>query len=500
MKKIYLIWMTIALCGCNEWLDVNDSPNRPTDVSADLILPSAENFIATRLGGTIFNYCGFFAQYWDQGPVANQYNTEAEYRFGISFFDNDYNSLYAGALQDLESVRSKALETDDAGNYFAATVLRAYTFQIIVDMLDYAPYSEALKGSEIPMPKWDSGESIYAGILAEIEEAQAKLTSTSTIPSDLLLNGNLSQWIGFANALKLKLYMRASYAQDNSSKIMALINANNFFQGDIAFNAYADESGKRNPWYETNTIGLGTVNNIAAYPIITYLVSTNDPRLPKLFNQATASKEYEGAIPGNKTAIATAQKKNEDYSWPVIFVKNATNAVRPVYFYSQSELQFFIAEAKLRFANDDTGARVAYENAIDASFSMYGLTDGSVLYGSGKSCEWVTSQSLEEKLEKIMMQKWVALCMVNHYESWTEIRRTGYPKLSRETGSAILNNPSVYMPKGQLISPVINELGFGNLVQRLPYPQAASNYNDNTPSQDPIEIKKTSVWWDKRSN
>ena len=34
----------------------------------------------------------------------------------------------------------------------------------------------------------------------------------------------------------------------------------------------------------------------------------------------------------------------------------------------------------------------------------------------------------EEKLEKIMIQKWIAL-YPNGQEAWTEYRRTGYPKL-----------------------------------------------------------------------
>ena len=35
----------------------------------------------------------------------------------------------------------------------------------------------------------------------------------------------------------------------------------------------------------------------------------------------------------------------------------------------------------------------------------------------------------EEKLEKIMIQKWIAL-YPNGQEAWTEWRRTGYPKLN----------------------------------------------------------------------
>jgi hypothetical protein len=493
MKKLlYILLPALLLAGCSDWLDVNESPNNPTDVPVELVLPAAENAIATRLGGTIFNYCGFFAQYWDQSPVANQYNTEADYSFLNSLFDNDYSVLYAYALEDLEVVRTKSEEAGEYGNYFAATVLRVYAYQLIVDLIDQAPYSEALRGSEIPMPRWDSGEAIYDGLLAELSAARGLLGSESFVSSsDLLLGGDLDQWSGFANALELKLLMRSSYAKDNSSRIMSLVNGGEFFAGDISFHSYVDEAGKRNPWYETNTIGLGTVNNIAAYPIISYLESLSDPRLPVYFSAASGSNEYAGAIPGGKSVFFDAV--NADYSLPRIFERNAANATRPVYFFTQSELLFFIAEAKLRFGNDDNGAREAYEAAIDASFALNGLSDGAAIYGSGRGAAW-SSGDLESKLARIMLQKWVSLFGVNHCESWCEIRRLGYPALSGARGTEIAANSSIYTP-GNLISPVVNELGFGNLLQRLPFPEEATTLNKNTPSQ---AGKGAKIWWDRK--
>ena len=76
MKKITLFAAAglLMLSSCD--LDINENPNYPssTDVSADLVFPSIENSIADVVGDQMFNYAGFFAQYWGQMPTANQYN------------------------------------------------------------------------------------------------------------------------------------------------------------------------------------------------------------------------------------------------------------------------------------------------------------------------------------------------------------------------------------------------------------------------------------------
>ena len=486
MKKILLILLSVALFSCDDYLDVNTDPNNPSEVSTALVLPSAQNFIATRLGGNIFNYTGFYAQYWDQAVEANQYNEIAENRIKFDFFNNDYRYLYAGALADLNVALKQSEEQEAWGDHFVATVLRAYTYQMLVDLMDQAPYTEALQGSTIPMPKWDEGSAIYAGIITEIDNALAKVNSSTTITADLMLNRDIKQWIGFAKALKLKLYMRSSYAQDNKAQIMALINENNFFTGDITFAAYANESGKRNPWYETNTIGLGTVNNIASFPIITYLKRTSDPRMAKLFSKSENKNDYLGLIPGSKTEMPSGVK-TKDFSFPVM------GATQPVYFFTQSELQFFIAEAQLRFGNNDAAAKAAYEAAIDANFSLRGVSGASDVYGAGKRAEWASATSAEGKLELIGLQKWVALCMVNHFEAWAELRRLGYPQVSSLAASAVYADETKYT-EGQLIRPWVNQLGT-EMIQRVLFPEVAVNLNDNTPQQAGLSAK---IWWDKK--
>lgn len=489
MKRIILSAALAAatLTGCSDYLDINHNPNYPLSVSSELLLPSAQSYLVGRVGGNMYNYTGFFCQYFEQAPDASQYQDISEYRFTIDMFSSDYTYLYAGALKDLENVLIQSEENEAWGDFYVATILKAYTYQILVDQMDKAPYTEALKGSEIPMPKWDNGEDIYADLLVKLDEAESKLDNMSVVSGDMMLDKDLSQWKGFANALRLKLLMRGSFAQDNSTQIKNLITNATFFTGDIQYDNFSDQADRRNPWYTTNKVSLAG-NHVASYPIVSYMNATSDPRLELVFEPAANTKTFEGEIPGSRQQTANDNKKKADFSLPVY------NATAPVYLYTQSELQFFLAEAYLRFFHDNAKAKAAYEAAIDANFTLRGITTGgSVLYADGKPCAWSSAKSDEEKLALIGKQKWAALCCVNHVESWAEIRRLGYPQMSSIPTNDLYNNPTK-LTAGELISPLVNQLGTG-LIKRLYYPQTAVNLNDNTPEQAELSTK---IWWDKK--
>ncbi|MDD3906837.1 MAG: SusD/RagB family nutrient-binding outer membrane lipoprotein [Bacteroidales bacterium] len=502
MKKILYFMLSICfLSSCDSYLDVNEDPNYPKYVPNNLLIPSAENFISAKMGESIFNFGGFFAQYWDQAVEANQYNEIAEYNIQQAFFNYNYRDLYAGALADLQVVQKQAVEEENWADNLVATVLKAYTYQILVDMMDQAPYTEALQGKANPTPAWDEGADIYKSLLTEIDSALYKiqhpkaplLTSQLTISSDMLLQANLSKWIVFAKALKLKLYMRSSNVQDNKDEIMALVNDTTLtLSDDIKMDVYTDSNAveKRNPWFEcnwsNNEEGLGTKNNIASYPIISYLKITADPRISSLFKLAPNSSTYEGSIPGSKTQSAADNMKNGDFSYPVM------TATTPVYFYTVSELDFFIAEAQLRFGTD-AAAKTAYEAAIKANFDLHGVAGDSAFIASSP-IKWGNAGTTEAKIRLIGMQKWVALCMVNHGEAWTEARRLDYPALSSYTGKQVYDDQTLYTA-GDLISPYVNYLGDGVIVKRVPFPETAVIMNKNTPQQKGVS---TRVWWDNK--
>ena len=501
MKKIItLVSLAVCISGCS--LDVNTDPNNPSTVSYSLVLPAAESAIATVTGDGIYNYAGFFAQYYDQMPEANQYNLISEYNFTeqTQLIDRSYRTMYAGALEDLDVVLKDV--NANAADKYAATVLRAYGFQLMVDNMDKAPYTEALQGSANSMPKWDDGQSVYEGVLSEMDAAEAALGNTIISASDLLMvdkNKDQTkeqialqqlQWKGFANALRLRMYFRFINAGVDvpgyTAKIKALIDAGNFFTGDIKFDAYSDITDKRNPWYSTNKVNL-TTNHVASYPIVSYLKLTNDPRIAYSFVKATKTGVYAGELPGSKVKLSA--NKNADFSFLNYY------PTKPVYFFTQSELQFFIAEAYLSFYNNDAKAQAAYEAGIDADFATRSMSASpSVMYGTGGAVAWSTATDNTAKLKLIYMQKWVALCYMDHMEAWSEIRRTGVPKLSASTADAIYADPTVYVA-GELISPMINDLGAGTLVKRMYFPLTARQLNTNTPK---AVSATTPVWWDKK--
>jgi hypothetical protein len=80
----------------------------------------------------MFNYAGFFAQYFEQMPEANQFNDIAELSLTETSdaIGRSYRNLYAGALQDLEDIKGK---TTNKADLFAATAMRAFCFQLMVD-------------------------------------------------------------------------------------------------------------------------------------------------------------------------------------------------------------------------------------------------------------------------------------------------------------------------------------------------------------------------------
>lgn len=466
MKKILssLAVAGLLLTGCDSYLDVNQNPNYPMSVSNDLVLPSAENFITAKLGESLFNAGGFFAQYWDQAVEANQYNDLAEYNILQTAFNAPYRDLMAGGLTDLKVVIDQATVTESWGDVLAATVLRAYTYQILADALGDIPYSEALQGSTIPMPAWEAGTDVYAGLITEIDNVLAKVQTGDVISTDLILDGNLNDWITFANVMKLKLYMRESNFDENGVKneVMALINNGKLnLTSDIMMGVYTDDSERRNPWFECNWSGSGlsTINNIASSPIIDYLVDTNDPRISSLFTKSVNGDAWKGLLPGNKTFVTT---KTKDYSFPLM------TATTPVYLVTVSEVQFFIAEAQLRWGTD-AAAKTAYEAAVSANFDLHGVSGASAFISN--FAPWDGATTAAEKIALIGKQKWVALCMVNHWEAWSEARR--------------LDSPT-------LLLPVVNDLN-GKLVKRFLYPELARNFNDKTPDEVDADVN---VWWD----
>ena len=161
----------------------------------------------------------------------------------------------------------------------------------------------------------------------------------------------------------------------------------------------------------------------------------------------------------------------------------------PIYLFTQSELQFLIAEVQMRFGNNEAAAKSAYETGVKADFSLRGTAGADSFLA--KAGAFAGTQA--EKLNLIYMQKWTALFMHDHMEAWSEIRRTDVPALSPHSAAQIKANPTIYTP-GNLINPSVNKKGGSNIAMSMPYSSDSRKYNVNTPATARQITDK--VFWD----
>ena len=312
---------------------------------------------------------------------------------------------------------------------------------------------------------------------------------------DPMMNKKLSQWKGFANALRLRIYMRfidggvdvANYTQ----KAKDLVAANAFFKGDIMFDVFSPVQNQYNPWYGS-IFALNANNYVAAYPLVEYYSDTDDPRMGYAISVTSSGGNYVGQLPGAKTTMKEWRNNQDWKNKNVSAIKFSVMKAQPIFAFTESELQFLLAEVQLRFNNDAAKAKACYEQGVKADFAWRNLKVGEATAFLANDKVKFDGKSVEEQLQLIYMQKWAAFFMRNHMEAWSEIRRTNVPQTSKFTAKQVFDGEG-YTP-GDLIVPAVNHIQVGGLAKRVPYPNHARRLN---PAQTPPEKKLSDpVFWD----
>lgn len=495
MKKILIgAACLFALSSCD--LDINEDPNYPkdSDLTPTLIFPAVENALAVVPGDAMFTDAGFFMQYFEQMPEANQYNDIAELHFdeASQLFDRSYTSIYARALMDIKQIQGLTTNTADL---FACTVLRAQCFQYMVDAMSDAPYSEALQGNGNPTPKWEDGQTVFEGVLKELDDAEQALSVSDEIDmSDPMLGGDLDKWKQYANLIRLRIYMRfidgGVDASNYTAKAKAIVAEGNLPTDDVTFDVYSNADGQFNPWYDTY-YSLSTNNFVAGYPLVAYYKATADPRISYAIKKSVNTKDYEGQLPGSKTLYKEWGKnlKNDDIS----NIDVSVAAAMPIYLATASEVEFLKAEVELRFNGNASAAKTAYEAAVTADFNSRG-TAGVAEFLAARSVNFDAQANDAAKLKLIYMQKWVSFFYRNHMEAWAEQRRVDVPAKTSLTTANVYGDDTNYSA-GDLFSPGLNYYGNGDVCKRLPYPLSARQLNSNTPT---VKTLADRVFWDAK--
>jgi len=480
-KNIFLLIILVLGISCSKsFLDVNESPNNPATSTPKLVLPSGIASSAYVMGGWYQLLGGMWAQHWAQSTGASQWTDWEDYSLQSDQYDTrQFGALYSGVLNDMEYIRKETGKTKDWTYFLVATCVQSYTYQVLADLYDKIPFTEALQGTNNFTPKWDNGSLVYDSLIARINYALSKdftlksgtnpdATSSEIGDEDIIFQGDLDAWIQFANTLKLKIYLRQVYARPAIAQpgIVALLAEDNFLLDDAKMTAFASEQDKRNPVYETCVDRLSG-NIVASKTLMDALKAAVDPRLTKIF--------IKSATGGFMVGLANGHYKTDAATYPNIKNLATPNLgpVDPVYFFSEAECDFLLAEANLWYGSDAI-AKSYYELGIQASMAKFGATDNPALYGPGGVYEYPAA-GFENKLKAIIVQKWIASANSESLEAFFDQNRTGYPNILT-------------------ISPT-NVTG-GKFPKRLIYPDSERKSNPNTPVQVPIYTK---VWWDTKS-
>ena len=506
MKKniIYGVALALAagLSACDSYLDINDNPNTATEnqLTPSNIFPGCEGAFMNIYGGT-WHYMGAFqswqfaqsAAVWQWGQISRGDVTNETGNSG-------YSNVYAKVLQNLRVVLNNSAKEEDWGTYLAATTLRAQSLQLIVDAFGDAPYSEALDIDNNKTPKWDTGEEVYKGILAELNDALAKpiIPNKGTCTSLMFNGGNepASSWVKIANAVKLRLLMRISNVQDVRSELAALIAEDNFPTSDVKWSGiFANQQYKCNPFFgqftDTGNHAPYCQMNIATQKVYEagqdtrmnrYWLTQKDGKYVGWLSGTYPGNEFASSYNGNG-ACSNANLKYDD----------------PIYLITVAEIEFFKAEYEARYGSA-SAAQEHYENAIKASFSQ---TAGLPEADAATVIEaWPYDQNNWAKC--IGIQKWLHLTSVNGFEGWCELRRMKYPAFGSATGDDIIEHTKdATIDMDALVAGEIYttpswerdaQLPANTVIQRWIYPSNSSNNNPNTPKPVPIT---TPVFWAK---
>jgi hypothetical protein len=156
MKKllyINLIFATLLFStGCKKGFltDLAVNPNQPSQAPASLILPPILTGYASNVYFSITRIGLWMGYYSISGSYSVDNNTLTYYVSSAS--PSNWDNLYSILKNAAYIEQQAASDPNGAYSEAAAKIMKAWGFQIIVDEYGTAPYSEAFKGSENPMP------------------------------------------------------------------------------------------------------------------------------------------------------------------------------------------------------------------------------------------------------------------------------------------------------------------------------------------------------------
>lgn len=526
MKRhsIYLACLGLVFVSCTgNFEKYNTNPHEAHDVNISGFITSMQMDViptsdvganeyqrACNLTGDIFGGYLSATHDWNNSSNNTTYNL---------WFDNWNDVGFTVAFTKVMSPWLRLKRGLEQGNlspeaFAVAEILKVAAMHRVTDNYGPLPY---LGFGESKQVAYNSQKDIYDSFFADLDAAIGVLREwVATNPSarplrkvDLVYGGDYAGWLKFAGSLKLRLAMRTVYVDPTGAKrraeeavatgVMTVNDDNALLKSGLGVQVFNPLEMVWNDYADTRMNAS----------MDSYMNGYGDPRRAFYFRQATsvdAADTNDGfhGVRGGVTIRGNAVRGRLN----AMSAPNVAKAT-PVVWMTAAEVWLLRAEGAARGWDMGATAGELYETGVARSFEYCGMGDraadyladgertpegftdvsgaglGSIAAASGITIPWDDNAPDDEKLERIITQKWIAMFPLGQ-EAWSEFRRTGYPRLF----PVVTNNSG-------------STVDTDTQIRRVNFPQSeyvnnAGQMSDAVKLLDGLDNGGTRLWWDKK--
>lgn len=430
IKYLALLPLLLVAFACSDELEeINENPNAATDIQVERLLLGIERELSRNYTINSFDIANRFVHY-----------TEYPSRLWDAFLEerrSEQDWWIESHFQELKNVNYIIDNAGEGEEDFKGVglVIRAWMNYILTSYYGDIPFSEAGKAADgINQPKYDTQQEVFAGILADLSEANNLIGSGSLgLSGDFLLGNDELKWKKFCNSLKIRVLMSQSKQIDPSAELNKMLNNPNIYPIMESNNDQPTWNYNEENTYPRNKQGSFFVDD--TYPaedFINKLLELNDERI-KFYAQETelsTTEGYAGVVSGSSSQPPLGEVSRIS----LLILESKENFALQTVWMSYAELNFLLAEAAEKgwAPGGSNAAKTYYEKGIEASYSYcngiqnIGIENGLTIptmtqwTGSYLSNEGVLyAGDTNTKLSLIATQKWLALYSdMESYFSW----------------------------------------------------------------------------------
>jgi hypothetical protein len=466
MKRLnvaILIAVAMLFTACENFLDVNDNPNAPETVTANLYLPPMLHWavMAPQWDG---RFIGRYTEQWVLPHTTGLPNIWSRHGYdrGSDNGAQQWRDVYWTLGQNLIDLMNGAEAEERWDVLGVGYVLKAWGWLAVTSIHGEIIIQQAFDVTRFAFD-YDTQEFAYQEVQRLLDEAIVNLQRDDgavdvgyLAVGDKIYNGDRTQWLKVAYGLKaLAMNHFSNKTSYDPAQVIALVDQSLTGNADDPLFTYPGidaANADRNFWGRTR-------GNIASYRQTQFTLELMDgtqfggvvdPRMTRML-AASPDGEYRGIDPDvGYGALTDDERPNNLHGYPAtggigqpgryLFDDNSKI---PLITYSQ--LQFVKAEAALRMGNEGV-ARTAYLEGISSHIDFVNARNAETgnltvtQISAQEEADFLASPEINPPtltLSHIMSQKFIAQWAWGHNELWMDMRRYNYTDMDPVSGTQV---------------------------------------------------------------